>query len=166
MKSQSYVLVPSRQLILKRRYSEAKGDCSMKNHVAQLLFCLLVAAAITLACGSSTSRTLQSVAVTPATATAQSGQFQFTATGYYNRSPAQVTPLTATWGACLQQTPTTDVTVSTAGLAQCTSGASGTYTIWAFDTNPLAPGTANCNAMTACGGGCGRVTGTAQLTCP
>lgn len=138
----------------------------MKNHGALLLLSLLVAAAVMLACGSSSSRTLQSVAVSPATATAQNGQFQFTATGYYNNAPTKVAPLSATWGACNQQTPTTDVTVTTSGLAQCASGASGTYTVWAFDTNPAAPGTAQCNSMTACGAGCGRVTGTAQLTCP
>jgi hypothetical protein len=137
----------------------------MKSHAPQLLFCLLVAASIMLACGS-TSRTLQSVAVTPATATAQNGQFQFTATGYYNTSPAQITPLTATWGACSQQAITSDVTVSSTGLAQCTASASGTYTVWAYDTSPAKPGTANCNSRTACGAGCGLVTGTAQLTCP
>jgi hypothetical protein len=147
--------------------SQPKGEIPMKRHGVQLLFCLLVAvAAITLACGSSQSRTLKSVAVTPATATAQNGEFQFTATGYYNTSPTQVSPLTATWGACQQQTPTNAVSVSASGVAQCTAGASGTYTVWAFGTNPATPGTANCNAMTACGGGCGRVTGTAQLTCP
>jgi hypothetical protein len=140
----------------------------MKKYGPQLLFGLLVAAAvITIACGSSTStRTLQSVAVTPATATAQNGLFQFSATGFYNESPQKVSPLTATWGACLQQAATTDVTVSTTGLAQCTPSASGTYTIWAFDTNPLKPGYGTCTAITACGGGCNRVTGTAQLTCP
>lgn len=140
----------------------------MKNHRPQFLFCLLIAtAAITLACGSSTSsRRLQSVTVSPATATAQNGEFQFTATGFYTMSPTKVMPLTATWGACLQQAATSDVTVSTGGLAQCTASASGTYTIWAFDTNPAKPGFGTCTAITACGGGCNRVTGTAQLTCP
>lgn len=136
----------------------------------QLLFCsLLAAAAIMIACGSSSTRMLQSVSVSPATADAQDypdGQVPFAATGFYNKSPQQVSPLTATWGACSQQAPTTAVSVSSSGVAQCTAGASGTYTVWAFDTNPTAPGTANCTAMTACGGGCGRVTGTAQLTCP
>ena len=138
----------------------------MKNLRPQFLFCaLLLAAAITLACGSS-NRQLQSVTVTPATATAQNGEFQFTATGFYNSSPTKVTPLTATWGACFQQAPTNNVSLSAAGLAQCAAGASGTYTVWAFDTNPARPGYATCTAITACGGGCGRVTGSAQLTCP
>jgi hypothetical protein len=144
----------------------------MKRHGSQLLFCLLVAAAaITLACGSSStpSRSLQSVTLSPATADAQDypdGQVPFAATGFYNLSPTKVSPLTATWGVCQQQTPTTAVSVSGSGVAQCGVSASGTYTIWAFGTTPVAPGTVNCTAMTACGGGCGRVTGTAQLTCP
>jgi hypothetical protein len=150
--------------------SKANRGYSMKNHGPQLLFCLLIlAAAITLACGSSASRTLQSVSVSPPSADAQdfpNGQVTFTATGYYSKSPSQVSPLTATWGACYQQAATTAITVSSSGVAQCMPGASGTYTVWAFDTKPTAPGTANCNAETECGGGCGRVTGTAQLTCP
>jgi hypothetical protein len=142
----------------------------MKNHGPQILFCLLVlAAAITLACGSSSTRTLQSVSISPPAADAQdfpNGEVTFIATGYYNRSPSKVVPLTATWGACYQQAPTTAITVSASGVAQCMPGASGTYTVWAFDAIPTPSGSANCNAETACGGGCGRVTATAQLTCP
>jgi hypothetical protein len=130
------------------------------------LFCLLLLLAVlTLACGS--SRQLQSMTIAPPTADAQNypnGQVQFTATGYYNANPAKVTPLSATWGACYQQNLTTGVSVSTNGLAQCASGSSGTYTVWAFDLAPSSG--AMCNVVTACGGGCGRVTATAQLTCP
>jgi|SRR5208282_222412 hypothetical protein len=133
------------------------------------LFVLAVAAAITLACGSSSPRTLQSVSITPATANAQDypdGQVPFTAAGSYTHPPSPVTPISATWGACTTDgSATTAVTVSSNGVAQCASGASGTYQVWAFDMS-LIPGTANCNVITACGGGCGRVTGTAQLTCP
>jgi hypothetical protein len=143
----------------------------MKIPGPQLLLCALVTAAgISLACSSShSSRMLQSVTISPAIADAQDypeGQVPFSATGYFNMSPTQVSPFTATWGACQQQTPTTDVSVSASGVARCTEAASGTYTVWAFGTNPALSGTADCNAMTACGGGCGRVTGTAQLTCP
>ena len=145
----------------------------MKKYGPQLLFGLLVAAAaVTIACGSSTSstRTLQSVTLSPATADAQdypNGQVPFAATGFYNKSPQKVSPLTATWGACYQQAATSAVTVSASGVAQCKAGASGTYTVWAFDTNPTPPGYGTCIAFTACGGGgCTRVTGTAQLTCP
>jgi hypothetical protein len=152
--------------------SQGNGGIPMKNRGPHLLFCLLVfAAAMTLACGSSSTpfRTLQSVTISPATADAQDypdGQVPFAATGFYNLSPTKVVPLTATWGACMQQTPTTAVSVSASGAAQCATGASGTYTVWAFDTVPPAPGTASCNVVNACGGGCERVTGTAELICP
>jgi hypothetical protein len=135
----------------------------------RLVFSLLLGlAAIALACGtsaSSASRIPQSVSVNPPSATAPaSGAFQFTATGYFSTPPSPVTPLTATWGACsVDGSTTTAVTVSNTGLAQCVSGASGTYTVWAFVQNTNG---ATCNVMTACGGDCGRVTGTAQLTCP
>lgn len=131
------------------------------------LFLLVVAAAISLACGSSAGRMLQSVTLSPATADAQNypdGQVQFTATGNYSTAPSPVTPLSASWGACDQGGNSTEsVSVSTSGLAQCATGALGTYTVWAFDVNP---GTATCNVIGACGGGCGRITGSAQLTCP
>lgn len=109
---------------------------------------------------------LQTVSVNPATADAHdfsNGQVHFTATGYYNTNPSTVTPITATWGACYQDQPTADVTLSANGMAQCSASASGTYLVWAF-----APDGAHftCNAVNACGGGCGRVTGTALLTCP
>jgi len=126
------------------------------------LFLFLAAAAIALVCGSNTPHTLQSVTVTPATA---SGEAQFTATGYFTSMPSPVTPLQAIWGACIKtattEQPTTAVTVSTNGLAQCVSGASGTFTVWASSWN-----SATCNVITPCNGGCAAITGTAQLTCP
>jgi hypothetical protein len=126
------------------------------------LFLLLAAAAIALACGSSNSNhLLQSVSLSPATASGS--EVQFTATGFFNTMPSPVTPFTASWGACnLDGSTTTAVTVSASGLAQCTAS-SGSYNVWAYGSNP-ANGT--CGAINACGGGCGRVTGTAQLTCP
>jgi hypothetical protein len=131
------------------------------------LFLLVVAAAISLACGSSSGRMLQSVTLSPVSADAKEypgGQVQFSATGNYSTPPSPVTPLSATWGACDQNGSSTEsVSVSASGLAQCATGAVGTYTVWGFDVNPSK---ATCNAINACGGGCGRVTGTAQLTCP
>lgn len=131
------------------------------------LFLFIVAAAIALACGSPSGRILQSVTLSPAIADAQKypgGQVQFVATGSYSAPPSPVAPLSATWGACDQNGSSTEsVSVSASGLARCATGAVGTYTVWGFDANP-SQGT--CNAITACGGGCGRVTGTAQLTCP
>jgi hypothetical protein len=140
----------------------------MKRRFLPFLFLpiLTIAAAITLACGSS-MHTLQSLSITPASANAQDypgGQVPFTAAGNYTRQPSPVSPMSATWGACTTDgNPTAAVTVSSNGVAQCISGSSGTYQVWAYDVNP---GTATCNVLTACGGGCGRVTGTAQLTCP
>jgi hypothetical protein len=120
-----------------------------------------------LACGGNPSdqiaRSIQSITLSPATADAQTypgDEVQFTATGYYNTQPSPVTPLTATWGVCQQNTPTSAVTITANGLAQCTTQAAGIYTVFAYDfPNP------SCLAITACGGGC-TVEGTAQLTCP
>jgi hypothetical protein len=136
----------------------------MRHYALPLFFLLLIAAAVTLACGSS-PHILQSVTISPATADAQNGEAQFTATGFFTGSPSEVTPLSATWGACSQGwQPTTGVTVSSKGLAQCTTGASGMYTIFAFDGNP---GFATCAVSVACGPPPrGSVANTAQLTCP
>jgi hypothetical protein len=128
-----------------------------------LLICLAI---LLIACGSSSPRTLQTVGITPETADAQAfpnGEVQFTATGYYNKTPMSVTPISATWGACYQNMPTTDVTLTSTGVAQCASAARGTYLVWAFSPDGS---NMTCNAITACGGGCGRITGTALLTCP
>jgi len=86
---------------------------------------------------------------------------QVTATGYYSTAPSSVTPLSALWGTCYQNEATSAISV-TGGLAQCASGAIGTFTVWAND--PPFPNI-ECLAVTPCGGGC-PVVGTAQLTCP
>jgi hypothetical protein len=123
---------------------------------------LTILAAVTMACGSSPQRTLESVNLSPQEAVANGSPVQFTATASYNTSPMSVTPFAATWGACQGTGATTEVTVSASGLAACTSGASGTFTVWGYGNDAMG---ATCNAITACGGGCGRVTGTATLTC-
>jgi len=127
---------------------------------------LLALATIALTCTStSETRIARSVKVSPTSATAPaSGAYQFRATGYFSAPPSPVSLLTATWGACsLDGSATSAVTVSSTGLARCASGARGTYRVWAFVQNT---DRATCNLITACGGGCGRVTGTAQFTCP
>lgn len=136
--------------------------------VLPYLRALVLLAAFALSCGSSmnsnSDRMLQSISLSPATADARDypgGQVQFTATGFYTANPRTVTPLAAGWGSCFQNAPTSDVTVSSAGMAQCISGAAGTYTVFADD----ASSSVNCTAITACGGGC-QVSGSAQLTCP
>jgi hypothetical protein len=63
------------------------------------IFLLLLAASITLACGSNADSNSQhqilSLAVSPSSADAS--RVQFTATGTYKTPPEQVTPLQATW---------------------------------------------------------------------
>jgi len=128
---------------------------------------LVLPASLVLSCGTKSpgQDPLQSITLSPATADAQdypNGQVPFTATGYYSDPSRTVTPLSAGWGTCYQEASTNAVSVSPGGVAQCTPGAVGTYTIWADD--PPFPNVA-CLAITACGGGC-FVAGTAQLTCP
>jgi len=143
----------------------------MKKYGPQLLFCLLVAAAaITIACGSSSSHIPQSVAVTPPTADAKEfpgGDVQFTATASYNSMPSPVKNVSATWTACGSAgslEPANLVTVSSSGVAQCLSGASGTYTVYAFVPDPAFRSA--CPGSLLCGNSCGGVVGSAQLTCP
>ena len=139
-----------------------------KSLVGLYVLALVGAAAFALSCGSGSdpNHMLQSITLSPATADAQDypgGLVQFTATGYYAVAPKTVTPLSACWGSCYNSASTTAITVSQSGVAQCASGAVGTFTVWAND--PPGPTGVGCNAITACGGGC-MVSGTAQLTCP
>jgi hypothetical protein len=146
----------------------------MKNFGPYFLFVLVLAAVITLACGSPSSTVAacastptatngaipQSVSVCPAAADAQNypgGLVQFAAIGDFTTSPSPALPKPVIWGACQNNQSTTGVTVSVTGVAQCASGASGTYTVWATAT-PV------CNVISPCGE-CGP-TGRAQLTCP
>lgn len=139
----------------------------MRKYGPSVCFLVLIAAAFTLACGSST-RILQSVSLSPPAADAQSGSVQFTAEGYFNQQPSPAKLLTANWGACYQNQQTTAVSVSAAGVAQCAAGAVGTYTVWAWSER----GGDSCGPVGSvpanpCGGaGKCQVTGTAQLTCP
>jgi hypothetical protein len=131
-------------------------------------FIVILAAFAVVSCGSqssmmgSMSPTMpQTITLSPMTADAHmypNGQVQFMATGSYINPVRKLTPQPASWGVCQQNTPTMAVTVSQTGVAQCGMGATGKYTVFAYDMT-------NCTAMTACGGGC-TVVGTAQLTCP
>jgi len=132
------------------------------------VFAMAVAGSFVLSCGASSISGLirqpQSITLSPTSADARNypeGQVQFIATGHYTTTPYMVTPQSGSWGVCYQNAPTTEVSVTNGGLAQCTSGAVGTYTVFAFDF----PSSVSCNAITACGGGC-TVEGTAQLICP
>jgi hypothetical protein len=124
---------------------------------------VLPASLFPIACGTPSHNMtdgLQSVTVTPAKANPNgaTGKVQFTATANYIDPAQSVVLNTANWGVCVNGTPSSAVTVTNTGLAACTSTASGVFTV--FASLPT-----NCNAITACGGGC-QVTGTAQLTCP
>lgn len=126
---------------------------------------LLLISALGLSCGSSASQQgpgeLKSITVTPMAADAQdypNGQVQFLASGVYVNPPHTVMPQPAQWGACQQNATTSEVSVTSEGMARCASGAAGVYTVFAYDMT-------NCSAITSCGGGC-TVVGTAQLTCP
>jgi hypothetical protein len=142
---------------------EEKGRCTLP-----LLVLMLTGIMAALSCGAGQTQ-LQSMSLSPAVADAKNfpdGKVQFTATGYYINPTHMVTPQSANWVACTGNLPTTAVSVTTAGVVQCGSGASGTYSINAW--NPLGPGTYSCPSQTnqtACGGGC-KIEATAQLTCP
>lgn len=123
----------------------------------------------TLACSIAPQRRALSVAVSPSAAIAPSnGQVQFTATGTYNTSPTTLSPLTANWAVVDSAgAPTTAVTVTSDGLAQCGLGTSGVFTVGAWVLEFSKPPSATCNAITGFGNPCNdSVLGTAQLTCP
>ncbi|MHB1745444.1 MAG: hypothetical protein ACYCRE_11865 [Acidobacteriaceae bacterium] len=132
-------------------------------------FTLVLAGFAVLSCGSNSSSMtgpvgpngLQSITLAPAAANAQAysdGKVPFVATGTYISPAHTVTPQPAAWGVCQQNAPTTAVTVSQTGVAQCAAGASGKYTVFAYVMT-------ECNVINQCGGGC-TILGTAQLTCP
>ncbi|HTC45824.1 MAG TPA: hypothetical protein VK722_00760 [Candidatus Aquilonibacter sp.] len=135
-------------------------------HVVTVFF-LGTLSLVILACGDSTQRTLQNISVSPSTADAQNypnGQVQFTATGTYNTAPMTVTPLQASWGAVQNNAPTTGVTITSGGVAQCAAGATGVYSIGAWNVIPTKG--AVCDVIGPWDNPCNSVLGTAQLTCP
>lgn len=137
------------------------------NRFSLRVACALAGAVVVAGCAEAPpQRELNSLSISPATATANGSPVQFTATGYWSEAPITETPMPATWGACTTGgIPTTDVTLTSTGLATCAGGAKGTYDVFAWD--PQYGGTGvTCNAISACGPGCGRVSATVQLTCP
>ena len=126
--------------------------------------------------GTSTPRQLQSITISPATATAQNGQAQFTATGQFNTAPMTVTPLSVTW---VERGPGIDIAGPGYSLtdgplkAQCILP--GSLTIVAFaPADPSAPASGPMsfqlyddlvvNHTTSQEGGF--IAATAQMTCP
>ena len=136
-----------------------------KHRVTLPLLALILAGSVAaVSCGAGQSQSqLQSMSLNPVVADAKdypNQQVPFTATGYYVNPTHTVTPQSAAFAACQNGVPVNDVSVTTMGVAQCGTGASGAYSIDAWDaSNPA------CAAMTACGGGC-TIEATAKLTCP
>jgi hypothetical protein len=62
-----------------------------------LLFALVLLALLAIAGCGGNNRMLQSLSVSPASATAQGGQAQFTATGQFSMSPMTVAPASVSW---------------------------------------------------------------------
>jgi hypothetical protein len=142
-----------------------------------LLFLLLVLTIAALpGCGS--SRQLQSLTVTPASATAQSGQAQFTANGQFTASPMSESPASVSWW---QTPPAIDPPGETIGItltnqpftAQC-FGFTGPITVIAVapmkasaagDSMPLAAFVDLVVKHTATQES-GFVASTAQMNCP
>ena len=138
-----------------------------------LLFLLAVGLLSTIiACSSgmmtsmTATRQLQSITVTPASATAQSttnNQVQFSAMGHFNMSPMTGTPqvlwsIGNPFSASSMPAPA-GVSINANGMAQCSTFV-GTVTIQA--TAPMDPNMplSQMSMMTS------NVTGMAQLTCP
>ena len=141
----------------------------MRKYVLSVFSLAMLAIALTLARGSSTPvYMLKSVSLTPPAADAQGAPVQFTATGYFNQPPSPAQLVSANWGVCDQNLPTTAASVSSSGLARCAAGLVGTYTVWAWAERAGSCGGNNgADPANLCGGaGECQVTGTAQLTCP
>lgn len=119
-----------------------------------VLFTLMIAL---LACGN--NRSLQSVNISPAVATSSA---QFTATGIYNRIPTSLDiTATTTWcvgsgnGICVGNAiPGATVT---SGMAKCDPGFTGTVTILAGPSGPVANPDSGAQL---------KPFGAAQLNCP
>jgi hypothetical protein len=142
----------------------------MKKYGPQLCFVsLILAAAITLACGSSSGNpgNLESIAISPAAANAQNylnGQVQFAAAGYVHGSSSPVS-ISPTWSVCNENGPS-EITVSDSGVGRCNAGASGTYIVNAY---VYVHSDATCNVIGSCavaGSDCFGTHGIAKLTCP
>ena len=143
-------------------------------HVSTSLLCVFVLGLLStiIACSSGmmnsmmATRQLQSITVTPASATAQSmanNQVQFSAMGHFNMSPMMGTPqvrwsIGNPFSASSMPAPQ-GVTINANGMAQCTTFV-GTVTVQA--TAPMDPNMplAQMSMMTS------NVAGMAQLTCP
>jgi hypothetical protein len=98
-------------------------------------FPVTVLLVISAGCGSS-SRQLQSMDISPATASGS--PVQFVATGHYNQAPLSMSPLPAFWAVAPNDDP--GATITQTGVAQCQPGASKTFSVLAYaPADPDAP---------------------------
>jgi hypothetical protein len=119
---------------------------------------------ILLGCGSN-PRQITSLTLNPAVADFQSypsGQVQYSATANYNQSPSTEPIQPALWAIKSPQNVQGTATISQIGVAQCSAGATGNFTViaWAI-ADPKIPQT-NQNLMSAKKA----AVGLAQLNCP
>ncbi len=115
-------------------------------------------------CGAPATRKLMSVTISPSAADAKDypgGVVPFVATGHYNTSPYEVTPLQATWGASTYPAKIASVTQN--GMATCSKGASGTTVVEAWVVTATGP---VCNVIDSAGRPCGSVGASVNLNCP
>ena len=108
--------------------------------------------------GNPQDRYLLSVAVTPATASAQdfpNGQVPFTAVGSFDKSPSPATLNPAVWDVFPIPNPPDAVSIDQNGVAQCKAGFTGTVSVrggqFQCGPTPTSP--------------CKLIYGTALLTC-
>jgi hypothetical protein len=131
--------------LLRLRGGMKKEGCMTMFSIAAVLLTVCLAA-----CGGGSTRHLLSVSIAPPTANGANyplGAVQFTATGTFDKAPATVTPLTATWSI----SPSGVASIGTSdGFAQCISTGTATITASASITQGSPP----------------MVSGSATLTCP
>ena len=131
------------------------------------LFAIPVFTVISVSCSSSGG--LKSVAITPATADAQTspnGQVQFTAMGSYSGQMQSVAVKALWWTSqpwviapTAAPTPAPGITVDSNGLASCTN-LTGTFTLWATAPKDQSTSVSQMSKNTP------QVSATAQMTCP
>ena len=160
----------SRSMSVHPKGSKVGRRCIVAGFRSGSLGSLLLLSLATLSCGS--GRHLQSITVQPSTATAQNGQFQFTATGKFSAppSPVMLTSQDVTWctgelTGATNASPNSCIgfiipfaTVDQNGLATCSPALHGTGYILA--------GTQEMISMNPDGGSQFKVSGYATLTCP
>ena len=126
-----------------------RGGVMRKGHITVRRIAVVLFTVCLVACGGSSPRHLLSISITPPTANGANfplGGVQFIAAGTFDKAPATVTPLTATWSI----SPSGVASIETsAGFAQCISTGIATITASA----PITQGSST------------MVSGTATLTC-